>query len=121
MSGGENRKGMAMKMPNGENAIVDVRKVRDYCLSLTHPRGRHKARVFESALGVTKANFEDLCNALKKAARDVHATPGVSDRYGSRYIIDFEFELNEKAATIRSCWIILETEAAPRFVTCFVL
>jgi hypothetical protein len=40
-----------MKLPNGERAVVDIRKLRDYCLSAKHRRGRHKARVFEAALG----------------------------------------------------------------------
>lgn len=35
-----------MKLPNGEGAIVELAKLRDYCLSQSHPRGRHKARVF---------------------------------------------------------------------------
>lgn len=35
-----------MKLPNGDRAVVDIVKLTDYCLSTTHPRGRHKARVF---------------------------------------------------------------------------
>ena len=35
-----------MKLPNAEQAFVDVRKLRDYCFSTEHPRGQHKARVF---------------------------------------------------------------------------
>ena len=40
-----------MRLPNGDRAVVDVRKVRDYCLSAEHPRGQHKARVFKRAWG----------------------------------------------------------------------
>jgi len=49
-----------MKLPNGEHAIVDIVKLRDYALSQHHPRGRHKARVFLSALDLerqTPRNF----------------------------------------------------------------
>lgn len=35
-----------MKLPNADRAVVGLAKLRDYCLSPTHPRGRHKARVF---------------------------------------------------------------------------
>jgi len=42
-----------MKLPNPERAVVDLEKLRNYCLSLSHPRGRHKARVFEAVLGLT--------------------------------------------------------------------
>ena len=38
-----------MKLPNGSLAIVDIRKIRNYCLNLDHPSGKHKARVFASA------------------------------------------------------------------------
>jgi hypothetical protein len=42
-----------MRLPNGDQAIVEIVKLRDYCLSPTHPRGRHKARVFAAVLGLT--------------------------------------------------------------------
>jgi hypothetical protein len=42
-----------MKVPNAERAIVEIEKLRDYCLSESHPRGKHKARVFASVLGIT--------------------------------------------------------------------
>jgi hypothetical protein len=29
-----------MKLPNGDAAIVDIAKLRDYCLSPDHPRGK---------------------------------------------------------------------------------
>jgi hypothetical protein len=40
-----------MKLPNAAQALVDLAKLRDYCLNPAHPRGRHKARVFATALG----------------------------------------------------------------------
>jgi hypothetical protein len=49
-----------MRLPNAERAFVDTEKLRDYCLSQTHPRGRHKARVFAEALGMTAVNPEEL-------------------------------------------------------------
>jgi hypothetical protein len=41
-----------MKLPGGIAAIVEISKLRDYCLDPHHPRGRYKARVFLSALGL---------------------------------------------------------------------
>jgi hypothetical protein len=40
-----------MNLPGGGDAIVDIAKLRDYCLDSRHPRGRHKARVFAATLG----------------------------------------------------------------------
>ncbi len=57
-----------MKLPNGSSAVVDVEKLRDYCLSAQHPEGRHKARVFLSALGMTSADADRLREILLSAA-----------------------------------------------------
>jgi hypothetical protein len=35
-----------VKLPHVELAVVDIAKLRDYCLNADHLRGRHKARVF---------------------------------------------------------------------------
>lgn len=110
-----------MRLPNGEVSIVEIEKLRDYCLSLTHPRGRHKARVFLSLVGLTAAHSEELRTALISAALEGNATLGTIDRYGTRYTIDFELRRGERAANIRSCWIVRTGEIAPRFVTCFIL
>jgi hypothetical protein len=32
-----------MKLPNADQAVVGLRKLTDYCLSIAHPRRRHKA------------------------------------------------------------------------------
>ena len=48
-----------MKMPNGDKAVVEIEKLSQYCLNPLHPRGRHKARVFESALGITGEDAEE--------------------------------------------------------------
>lgn len=110
-----------MKLPNGDVCIVEIAKIRDYCLSPIHPRGRHKARVFKSALGMTVDHVDELREALIAAARDGNAIPGISDEYGTRYIMDFELRRGERVATIRSSWIVQSGETEPRFVTCFVL
>ena len=41
-----------MRIPNGEEAVVDIRKLADYCLNASHLSGRHKARIFRAALGI---------------------------------------------------------------------
>lgn len=110
-----------MKLPNAESAIIDIRKIRDYCLSAEHPRGRHKARVFELVLRITASDSEVLVAALKRAAIENEAAAGASDSYGDRYIIDFEMKSGDRTAAIRSCWIVLKAESAPRFITCYVL
>jgi len=57
------------RMPNGERAIVDLRKLEGYCLSPSHVRARHKARVFAQALGLDRTPASWLREALLEAAR----------------------------------------------------
>ncbi|HZQ09694.1 MAG TPA: hypothetical protein VFD70_24160, partial [Anaerolineae bacterium] len=71
-----------MKLPNAERAVVDIRKLRDYALNPAHSRGRHKARVFQSALGLTQHDAEELAEALRAAARSENAEPREMDEHG---------------------------------------
>ena len=51
-----------MKLPNGERAELGD-KLQDYVLNQHHRRGPHKARVFESTLGITRENQHIVANA----------------------------------------------------------
>ena len=103
--------------------VVEVAKLRDYCLSEQHPRGRHKARVFRSRLGLTAGGADMLRGALLDAARarqdDLRATD--ADDYGQRYVLDFEMTTATGTAMVRSAWIILASEDVLRFTSCYVL
>jgi hypothetical protein len=109
------------KLPNPENAIVEVPKLRDYCLSPDHPRGRHKARVFASTLGLTADDAEELREALLCAALSGEADPAEEDEYGMRYVLDFEMKTGAGTAKVRSGWIVRRGEDFPRLTSCFVL
>jgi len=71
-----------MKVPNADHALVDIRKLRDYCLDPAHRTGKHKARVFLAALGMTADDAEVLRNALLTAVREYEAESGLKDNYG---------------------------------------
>lgn len=109
-----------MKLPNGDLAIVDIRKLQDYCLNSKHPRGRNKARVFAS-VGIQSSDAGELSAALIAAARDVDASPGVANLYGQRYIVDFDFIRQGRTIKIRSTWIVRIEEDLPRLTSCYVL
>ena len=100
---------------------MDVVKLRDYALSTTHPRGRHKARVFLAALGLTATDAEELRAALLEFVKNGDALRGASDEFGTRYTIDFEMVRSTKRARVRDCWIILIDEGLPRLTSCYVL
>ena len=87
-----------MKLSGGEVAVVDVAKLRDYCLNPEHLRGRHKARVFRSALGPGRAGAEFVRGELLRAAARLDAMRGTSDEFGDRYTIDLSLKRNDRTA-----------------------
>ena len=109
-----------MKLPKGHRAIVDITKLRDYCLSTDHEEGKHKARVFACALGVRAAHAEWLREQLLKAAARAEASPTSRTRFGSLYVPDFELKTEAGTVTVRSGWIIRHNEEVPRLTTCYV-
>jgi hypothetical protein len=50
--------------------VVELGKLTDCCLDETHPRGRHKARVFSARLGLGRADAA-LCSVTAPAAINV--------------------------------------------------
>src|SRR4051812_45983192 len=109
-----------MQLPNGARAIVDLRKLREYCLNPESPRGRHKARIFAAVLGITASEAPKLRAKLLEMARTGDAREGELDLYGQRYTIDFELETAVGRAALRSGWIILHGKTTPRLTTCYV-
>jgi hypothetical protein len=109
-----------MLLPNAKRAIVDIRKLSDYCLNPDSPRGRSKARVFAVTLGIRRIDAPKLREKLLEIARTEEAQLGDLDTYGQRYTIDFEMETGVGKAVVCSGWIILHDETAPRLTTCYV-
>jgi hypothetical protein len=110
-----------MTLPNADRAVVDIAKLRDYCLNPDHPRGRHKARVFAAALGITASNAAMLRDALLQAAQTKEAVASDRDEYGQRFVVDFTMDGPAGGAMVRSSWIVRTDENAPRLTSCFVL
>jgi len=110
-----------MKLPWGDRAIVDERKIVDYCLNEEHDDGKHKARLFHDLLGISLDNAGLLLDALKDAAAAGEAVLGKLDRYGQRYVIDFALQGPGGTRTVRSAWIVLSGERFPRLVSCYIL
>lgn len=111
-----------MKLPNGARAVVDIEKLRDYCLSSLHPEGRHKARVFLSVLGMTSSDADKLREIfLSAAAANNEVSLTGADKYGCRYSLDALVTWGSREALVRSAWIVKAGEDFPRLVSCYVL
>ena len=105
------------------NIVVDIVKLRDYCLSEAHPRGRNKARVFRSRLGLTAQDAQwlrqTLLNAAHKSQKDLRLM--AADEFGQRYVLDFPLTTSVGTANIRSLWIVLTGEDMLKLISCYVL
>ncbi|MBI5652582.1 MAG: hypothetical protein HZC40_19370 [Chloroflexi bacterium] len=110
-----------MIVPNADRAIVDIRKLRDYCLDPEHDDGKHKARLFKAAFGITASDAADLRDALLQIVRTHDAKLGRRDGYGQRYVVDFVFEWRGRRAVVRSAWIIEHDADPPRLTSCYPL
>lgn len=98
-----------------------MRKLTDYCLSPAHPRGKHKARVFETALGITVEEAEDLQTMIEKGILTSPCVATQRDTYGQRYSVDISVERSGTKAVVRTSWIVKTSEEIPRLTSCYVL
>jgi hypothetical protein len=109
-----------MTLPGAEDAVVDIEKLRDYCLNPSHPRGKHKARVFQKALGYTQEDAEELRALIKDLIRTSPCEIGRKDQYGQRYKVEITIKREGMAAIILTAWILKRPDEAPRLTTCCV-
>src|SRR5574341_2493887 len=99
-----------MKLPNGDRADLGT-KIEDYVLNPRHWEGRHKARVFESVLGITLANREALRQAILSAAENSgEAEPLGNNGHGEVYVLRFLLETRQGRGTVLTVWIIRDGE-----------
>lgn len=117
----ENRLARMARIPNGHLALVDILKLTGYVLNPSHRTGRHKARVFAAALGLTAEHAPDLADALRNAAAAEEADFERLDEYGAHYAIEFDILFKERSRRVRSLWTIRSGEDFPRFVSVFVM
>jgi hypothetical protein len=109
------------RLPHSDELILDLRKIEDYCLSPTHPRGRHKARVFREALGLARIDSRWLRSVLLEAAAAADAIELEPNPMGRRWRVDVPIARHDRRAVVRMLWLMRTGEETPRFVTCWVL
>lgn len=108
---------MANRLPHGAQALVDIRKLEDYCLNPRHPKGCHKALVFRDVLGLTRADAAWLREAILAAATVETAVPAGTGHWGDLWRLDFEITRQGRTVVVRTMWIVRTGENRPRFVS----
>lgn len=110
-----------MQLPNSHKAVVEIQKLRDYSLNPNHPVGKHKARVFKAALGITVSEAEWLRERAIEAATIGDAKGPSPSVFGDKYVIDLVLEYGEKSAAVRFAWIVEFGKDFPRLTSCYVM
>ena len=109
-----------MPIPNAENAVVDIRKLRDYCLNAEYENGKYKAQMFSSILNMTVDDAEVLRQTLLEVVITHEAQLGRQDEFG-QCSVDFILEWQNRRAAVRSGWILESGSSTPRLTTCYPL
>ena len=110
-----------VQLPNPHKAIAELQKLRDYSLNPKHPVGKHKARVFGAALGISMDDAGWLREQALAIALSGDARAGAASVFGDKYVIDSLVEFQGKLATLRFVWIVEFGTDFPRLISCYVI
>ena len=108
-----------MKLPNRKNAMVPKQKLTEYLLSLTHEKGKSKAKFFRK-IGFNELNLEKLEESLLSIAKsnDVQKVDRAKSDILIKYVIDGLIDApNDRRYKIRTVWGIRIESKIPRFIT----
>lgn len=107
-------------LPNWDKAVISDAKLAGYALNPGHRFGASKARVFESALGITAKDAGLLEQQLRKELPRHAAKASVVDDYGARFNVDLPVQGPKGSRIVRTGWIVRPGSDAPELITIFV-
>ena len=110
-----------VRLPRATEADVSVDKLRDYAFNADHPLGKHKARVFRSALGIGQDDWPYLRDQILGRVADAAVTAiRPKPPHGLEYEVRMPIEgLNGETHPIITGWLVVE-EGPPRLLTTYV-
>ena len=110
-----------MRLPNSERAHLGD-KLPSYVLNPHHREGKHKARLFESLLGITLDNQEILRRAILQAVATSEDVEARGDQgHGALFVLRFPIVTPKGKAIVLTAWIVRNGEDFPRLTTCYIL
>jgi len=109
-----------MNLPNGAKAVIPDGKLEDYCLNLFHPDGKHKAKLFEKALGITQKNSIELKNLILRSAQFGDVKRVGENIFGKLYRVEYEVDGINQKENLCTLWIIHKSETIPYLTSCFI-
>jgi hypothetical protein len=108
-----------MELPNGDEASVPDRKLREYLLSETHPVGKAKARFWRSN-GFDDHNLEALREALIAIARSGEMVAALPSPHGVKYVVEgMLYTPLDSSVRVQTVWIVESGQVIPRLVPAY--
>lgn len=96
-------------LPRPQEAVISAAKLRDYALNSDHPKGRAKARVFASVLGITEDSWELLRDELLRALPEGRIYEIMPGPHATTYRIRLVTEgLDDGAAPVVTAWKLVD-------------
>ncbi|MDR0919005.1 MAG: hypothetical protein LBM93_07100 [Oscillospiraceae bacterium] len=103
------------------NIVIDKHKIEDYILNPNHELGKHKAKIFEKELGITKEDSEYLIKQIKENLTENNMELIKEDKWGKHYRADINIKgLNDKIKNIRINLIKEKGQERIRMTTAYV-
>ncbi len=110
----------APRLPRADLAAIPTEKLVGYALDPSHPRGRHKARVFSAALAIHRADWRYLHEQLTRGVVDAPVRGTRITSFGVLYdVVVLVDGLNGATAPVATIWLV-EAEHPPRLVSLWV-
>ena len=110
-----------MRLPNGVRADLGT-KLEDYILSAGHREGRHKARMFQSVLGIGTDDADIVRRALLNAAAEGKCKTWTSPKpYRLALRPGVRLSTILATGTVLSVWMVRHGEDSPRLATCYIV
>jgi hypothetical protein len=106
-----------MKIPNGDQAIIESSKITEYLLNTDHQRGGSKARLLIQ-FGYSLANWEKLEEDIRRFHLEQDVNLITETPYGIRYQISANLITPiERPLLVKTVWQIDINTDFPRLIT----
>jgi hypothetical protein len=118
----ESRSVHSRALPAYEKAEILRVKIEGYVLNPTNDEGKHKARVFKSALGFDQSTWELLKQRILDELPYHEAKLERTSRWGDSYVVDLPVEgPNGNTAEVHTVWLFRPGAGFPSLTTVYVL
>lgn len=110
-------------LPRCSNAVAPPDKFDLYCLNPKHPLGRHKAKVFQSALGFGPDDGGALRTAIIEGLQESPVVDIDDERRPGVWECTVDIAVNGpngQRAVVRTIWEATKAPKVPRLLTLFV-